>query len=94
MYSILLKAFIFSLVSGIALAAPNVKKTREPLCSRYEEDTPCPHENNPVCGTDGYTYGNECLLCFENRERTDKVQIKDDGRCPPSAHHRRMEMKL
>ncbi|XP_071974759.1 serine protease inhibitor Kazal-type 1-like isoform X2 [Engystomops pustulosus] len=89
MYSLLLNALIFSLVSGIVLAEANVKKPREPLCSRYE-DAPCPYENKPVCGTDGYTYGNECQLCVENRERTNKVLIKDEGHCPLSAQHRRM----
>ncbi|XP_044125200.1 serine protease inhibitor Kazal-type 1-like [Bufo gargarizans] len=94
MCAIMLKAAVISLVVGIVLAAPNVKKTREPLCSRYDEGI-CPYGSKPICGTDGYTYGNECQLCQENRERTNKVQIKDEGPCPPSAQQqRRMKMKL
>ncbi|KAI2656920.1 serine protease inhibitor Kazal-type 1-like protein [Labeo rohita] len=41
----------------------------------------CTREYNPVCGDDGLTYSNECMLHWENKVRNKNVSLKHAGRC-------------
>ncbi|XP_048358608.1 serine protease inhibitor Kazal-type 2 [Sphaerodactylus townsendi] len=68
------------LVSGLLLILPLGKGDSVPQCSLYGLPG-CPRNFNPVCGTDGVTYANECMLCSSNREEKKNVQIASKGPC-------------
>uniref|UniRef100_A0A493SY10 Ovomucoid n=1 Tax=Anas platyrhynchos platyrhynchos TaxID=8840 RepID=A0A493SY10_ANAPP len=58
-------------------------------CSRFPNTTNeegkevllCTKELSPVCGTDGVTYSNECLLCAYNIEYGTNISKDHDGEC-------------
>ncbi|KFR17020.1 Ovoinhibitor, partial [Opisthocomus hoazin] len=65
------------------------QETAEIDCSQYpprmikggKSLIPCPRILLPVCGTDGFTYDNECGICAHNLEHGTEVKKSHEGRC-------------
>jgi len=41
----------------------------------------CPRVREPVCGTNGVTYANQCFLNFDTCRSKGKIMRKSKGRC-------------
>ncbi|KAJ8352418.1 hypothetical protein SKAU_G00238940 [Synaphobranchus kaupii] len=63
------------------LSAPGRPQPREPVCSPGSEMGVCSKILEPVCGSDGTTYDNECLLCNMNKKANANVKVICDGPC-------------
>uniref|UniRef100_A0A3P9MSM7 Probable pancreatic secretory proteinase inhibitor n=1 Tax=Poecilia reticulata TaxID=8081 RepID=A0A3P9MSM7_POERE len=52
----------------------------QPTCPALEKIMACPMNFVPVCGSDGNTYANECLLCVQRQQtKMDILIVKEQG---------------
>ncbi|XP_057645266.1 serine protease inhibitor Kazal-type 6 [Chionomys nivalis] len=41
----------------------------------------CTRESDPLCGSDGLTYGNKCAFCKALAKSSGKINLKHRGKC-------------
>ncbi|XP_052402375.1 probable pancreatic secretory proteinase inhibitor [Carassius gibelio] len=70
---------LFLLLTSGAQGKPG--SSRKPMCADMAEIHACPINLAPVCGSDGNSYDNECLLCVERLKTKSDILITRDGDC-------------
>ncbi|XP_072257086.1 serine protease inhibitor Kazal-type 1-like [Pyxicephalus adspersus] len=76
----ILAIFLLCLSFGPVNTKPTSDEGREPVCEEISMIR-CPRNYEPVCGSDNWTYDNECLLCREMIKKNIRIRITKNGKC-------------
>ncbi|KAK1176387.1 trypsin inhibitor ClTI-1-like [Acipenser oxyrinchus oxyrinchus] len=73
-------SFVLVFLIFICFSDSGAKPYRTPACYKYPLEG-CPFIFSPVCGTDGNSYANECVLCHTIRKTKMMIQIVKTRQC-------------
>ncbi|XP_042283325.1 serine peptidase inhibitor, Kazal type 4 [Thunnus maccoyii] len=76
---VVLLAFLLFCVA--ADVEENFGLMRKPSCPNLEEIVACPLNLAPVCGSDGNTYANECILCVQRQKTKMDILVAKEESC-------------
>ncbi|GAU92229.1 hypothetical protein RvY_04338-1 [Ramazzottius varieornatus] len=62
-------------------------------CSQYQPRIGCNRMYFPICGSDGVSYNNECLLCLAREETGRQIHISRLGRCDDNTQQQGHDVK-
>ncbi|XP_038596624.1 ovomucoid-like [Tachyglossus aculeatus] len=63
-----------------------ISPRKDPACSYYQQRSIdhqrlCYLKVHLICGSDGRTYPNFCVLCYAQIESNNRIQLKHHGKC-------------
>ncbi|XP_059846210.1 trypsin inhibitor ClTI-1 [Hypanus sabinus] len=76
----LIATLVIFTFAGMSVDSQTIEETEQLTCDNYNLPA-CPMNYAPVCGTDGNTYPNECVLCFQIKQRQTNIRISRRGVC-------------
>ncbi|CAH2277264.1 ovomucoid-like [Pelobates cultripes] len=74
---------VLAFVAVISFSCFTTATRNQINCNKYQKGEPFPCDKSLMllCGTDGNTYGNKCLLCKEKLMRNPSLGVKHEGSC-------------
>ncbi|XP_054636436.1 probable pancreatic secretory proteinase inhibitor isoform X2 [Dunckerocampus dactyliophorus] len=77
---VILLGLLLVCVAADTKTSGSLRKPSCPFRGNADQPIPCPMNFDPVCGSDGNTYANECALCAENkRTKMDVLIVKNES---------------
>ena len=70
------------------------EKNDKVICVILACDKPCTRIYRPVCGTDGKTYSNKCLLSIAKCKSRGEIKKYHNGKCHKSKYLQRLYLQI